>query len=91
MNPGVPLSNMTLTKVLRDMGLAGQATAHGMRSTLKVWCAEVAKVRDEVSEVALTQMIPGLAERKPLTVAWARLCDEARPAGTVVSLTRATS
>jgi integrase len=36
--PGLPLSDMTLTKVLRDTGLGGQATAHGFRSSFKDWC-----------------------------------------------------
>jgi integrase len=102
MKAGAPLSDMTLTKVLRDMGLAGQATAHGMRSAFKVWCAEVAKVRDEVSEAALAHTITEkvraaylrtdfLAERKPLMAAWARFCDEPRPAYTVMPLRRPTS
>lgn len=56
--PGLPLSDMTLTKVLRDAGLDGKATAHGFRSSFKDWCAEVAKVRDEVSEAALAHKIP---------------------------------
>jgi integrase len=51
--PGLPLSDKTLTKVLRDARLNGRATAHGFRSSFKDWCAEVAKVRDEVSEAAL--------------------------------------
>ncbi len=56
--PGLPLSEMTLTKVLRDAGLNGKATAHGFRSSFKDWCAEVAKVRDDVSEAALAHKIP---------------------------------
>ncbi|MDZ4789875.1 MAG: tyrosine-type recombinase/integrase [Hyphomicrobiales bacterium] len=56
--PGRPLSDMTLTKVLRDAGLGGRATAHGFRSSFKDWCAEIAKVRDEVSEAALAHKIP---------------------------------
>lgn len=95
-----PLSDMTLTKVLRDMGLGDQATAHGMRSAFKVWCAEVAKVRDEVSEAALAHATPEkvraaylrtafLEEREPLMAAWARFCAEPRRADTVVSLRRA--
>src|SRR5690606_34952528 len=35
---GKPLSNMTLTKVLRDMG--ADCTAHGFRSTFRDWVAE---------------------------------------------------
>jgi integrase len=79
------LSDMTFTKVLRDIGYAEEATPHGMRSAFKVWCAEVAKVRDEVSEAALAHTIPGkvraaylrtdfLEERKALMAAWARYC-----------------
>jgi len=87
MKAGAPLSDMTLTKVLRDMGLAKQATVHGMRSAFKVWCAEVARVRDEVSEAALAHVIPEkvraaylrtdfLEERKLLMAAWAKFCSE---------------
>ncbi len=82
---GAPLSDMTFTKVLRDMGLGEEATPHGMRSAFKVWCAEVAKARDEVSEAALAHTIPEkvraaylrtdfLEERKTLMVAWAKYC-----------------
>jgi integrase len=81
--PDAPLSDMTLTKILRDMGYADRATVHGFRSTFKVWCAEVAKVRDEVSEAALAHVIPEkvraaylrtdfLEERRGLMTAWAK-------------------
>jgi integrase len=84
---GKPLSDMRLTKVLRDLGLAEKATVHGMRSAFKVWCAEVARARDEVSEAALAHAIPEkvraaylrtqfLDERRPLMAAWARFCSE---------------
>jgi integrase len=74
---------MTLTKVLRDAGLNGRATAHGFRSSFKDWCAEVAKVRDEVSEAALAHKITDkvraaylrtrfLDERRQLMQHWAR-------------------
>ena len=79
------LSDMTFIKVLRDIGYAEEVTPHGMRSAFKVWCAEVAKARDEVSEAALAHTIPGkvraaylrtdfLEERKALMAAWARYC-----------------
>jgi integrase len=82
---GAPLSDMTFTKVLRDMGLGREATPHGMRSAFKVWCAEVAKVRDEVSEAALAHAIPEkvraaylrtdfLEERRDLMAMWAKYC-----------------
>jgi integrase len=97
MKAGSPLSDMTLTKVLRDMGLAHTATVHGMRSSFKVWCAEAAKVRDEVSEAALAHVIPEkvraaylrtafLEERKPLMAAWAKFCCEPVPTNKVVQL-----
>jgi hypothetical protein len=65
------------------MGYALEATPHGMRSAFKDWCAEVAKVRDEVSEAALAHTIPGkvraaylradfLEERKALMATWAK-------------------
>jgi integrase len=87
---GAPLSDMTFTKVLRDLGLGDEATPHGMRSAFKVWCAEVAKVRDEVSEAALAHTVPGKAraaylrtdffrERKVLMTAWAKYCTTNAP------------
>ena len=42
MRRGKPLSNMTLTKVLRDRGLAEKATVHGFRSSSRDWCPETA-------------------------------------------------
>lgn len=35
--PGHPLSDMALTKVLRDNGPAERATVHGFRSSFKTW------------------------------------------------------
>ena len=82
---GSALSDMTFTKVLRDIGYSEEATPHGMRSAFKVWCAEVAKVRDDVSEAALAHTIPEkvraaylrtdfLEERIALMIAWERYC-----------------
>ena len=82
---GSALSDMTFTKVLRDIGYSEQATPHGMRSAFKDWCAEVAKVADEVSEAALAHKIPHkvraaylrtvfLEERKKLMAWWAEYC-----------------
>jgi integrase len=78
---GRPLSDMTLTKVLRAAGLGGRATAHGFRSSFKDWCAESAQVRDDVSEAALAHAIPNkvraaylrtnfLDERRTLMQRW---------------------
>ena len=47
---GQPLSDTTLSKLMRDAAIAG--TPNGFRSAFKDWAAE-AGVRDEVSEAAL--------------------------------------
>ena len=49
---GRELSNMTLTKILRERGLADRATVHGFRSAFRDWCAETGASR-EVAEAAL--------------------------------------
>ena len=56
---GRPLSNMTLTKVLRDQGLADRATVHGFRSAFRDWCAETGKPR-EIAEAALAHTVGGV-------------------------------
>ena len=56
---GRELSNMTLTKILRDDGLADQATVHGFRSAFRDWCAETGAPR-EVAEAALAHMVGGV-------------------------------
>jgi integrase len=97
---GAPLSDMTLTKVLREMGLGDRATVHGFRSSFKVWSAEIARVRDEVSEAALAHVIPEkvraaylrtqfLDERKPLMAAWATFCSTPPATRTVIELRQA--
>ena len=78
---GAPLSNMTLTKVLRDNGLAGRATVHGFRSSFRDWCAESGKAR-EVAEAALAHVVGGVEgayfrsdlyqRRRALMDAWAQ-------------------
>jgi len=56
---GRELSNMTLTKVLRDTGLAERATVHGFRSSFRDWCADTGKAR-EVAEAALAHTVGGV-------------------------------
>ena len=53
------LSNMTLTKVLRDTGLADRATVHGFRSSFRDWCADTGKPR-ELAEAALAHAVAGV-------------------------------
>ena len=55
---GQPMSDMTLTKVLRDTGLADGATVHGFRSSFRDWCADTGKPR-EIAEAALAHTVGG--------------------------------
>jgi integrase len=59
--PGMPLSDMTLTKVLRDMGHA-QITVHGFRSTFRDWAAEQTETPGDVVEAALAHTIRNKVE-----------------------------
>ena len=54
-----PLSNMALTKLLRDTGLAERATVHGFRSSFRDWCAETGQPR-ELAEAALAHVVGGV-------------------------------
>ena len=77
---GRPLSDMTLTKMLRDTGLAKKATVHGFRSTFRDWCADTGKAR-EIAEAALGHVVGGVEgayfrsdmfdRRRRLMEAWA--------------------
>ena len=53
------LSDMTLTKILRERGLADRATVHGFRSAFRDWCAETGAPR-EVAEAALAHAVGGV-------------------------------
>ncbi len=52
---GKPLSDMTMTKVMRDMGV--DAVPHGFRSTFSSWCASSTSYPTEVREMALAHAI----------------------------------
>ena len=56
---GRPLSDMTLTKVLRSTGLASMTTIHGLRSSFRDWCADAGKSRD-IAEAALAHTVGGV-------------------------------
>lgn len=51
---GKPLSDMTLTKVMRDLGRS--ETVHGFRSTFRDWVAEKTTYASELAEVALAHV-----------------------------------
>ena len=80
---GNPFSDMVFTKTLRDMGLGKRATAHGFRTSFKIWAAETG-IRDEVSEAALAHSDQNrvraayrrttyLEERRSVMDKWARV------------------
>ena len=55
--PGRELSDMTLTKLLRDLGLADRATVHGFRTGFKTWCMETEGIDWDVGEAALAHTL----------------------------------
>ena len=60
---GHPLSNVTLTKVLRDCGLAEQATVHGFRSSFRRWALECTEFQWAVAEAALAHRLGNSTEQ----------------------------
>ena len=81
--PGHPMSDMTLTKVLRATGLAERATVHGFRSTFRDWAAECTNAPHAVMELSLAHAVGSsveqayarsdlIAKRRELMVQWAR-------------------
>jgi integrase len=88
-----PLSDMTLTKVCRDMKAA--AVPHGFRSTFRDWVAEQTSWPAELAEAALAHVVSDktiaayqrgsmLEKRRALMAAWANYCEGA--SGNVVRL-----
>ncbi|MCK0098456.1 tyrosine-type recombinase/integrase [Qipengyuania sp. S6317L1] len=83
---GKPLSDMTLTKAMRDMGR--NETPHGFRSTFRDWVAEQTNFPDAVAEMALAHTVSEktvaaykrttlLEKRRELMAAWAGYCEGA--------------
>jgi integrase len=79
-----PMSDMTLTKLLRDMGET--ATAHGFRSSFRDWVSEATQFQGELAEAALAHAIENkveaayrrgnlLEKRRKLMDAWGNYCD----------------
>ena len=58
---GQPMSDMTLSKLLKDLGIP--ATPHGMRSSFRDWAAECSDAPREVAELALAHVEDSAAER----------------------------
>ena len=57
LRPGKAMSDMTLTKVLRTVGLAEQATVHGFRSSFRDWAAECTDAPVPIMEMALAHRV----------------------------------
>ena len=82
--PRKPLSNMSMTAVLRRMD-RGDLTVHGFRSTFRDWCGEETSFPREVAEQALAHVVgdeterayrrgDALEKRRQLMEAWAKYC-----------------
>ena len=63
LRPGRELSDMTLTKILRDRGLAKRATVHGFRSSFRDWTLEQTDTPWAVAEAALAHNLGGPVEQ----------------------------
>lgn len=61
--PGRPLSDMALTKVLRDNGLADRTTVHGFRSSFRTWALEQTNTPWAVAEMALAHTVGDSVEQ----------------------------
>ena len=62
---GKPLSDMTLSKLIKELGIA--AVLHGFRSSFRDWAAEQTNTPREVVEAALAHTV-----RNPTEAAYAR-------------------
>ena len=60
---GRPLSDMTLTKVLRTAGLGERATVPGFRSSFRDWAAEQSNAPHAVMELSLAHAVGSAVER----------------------------
>jgi integrase len=80
-----PMSDMTLTKVIRRMG-DRRTTVHGFRSTFRDWAAEITAYSREVAEMALAHSIGNAVEeayrrgdllekRRRLMEDWSKYCN----------------
>lgn len=92
-----PLSDMTLTAVLRRMGV--DAVPHGFRSTFKDWASERTSYPGEMSEMALAHAIGDKVEaayrrgdlfekRRRMMNDWAKFCATPITSGQVVPMKR---
>ncbi|MFO7551797.1 MAG: integrase arm-type DNA-binding domain-containing protein [Haliea sp.] len=93
---GKMLSDMTLTKVIKDMGR--KVTQHGFRATFRTWAQEHTSYPEEVCELAIAHVNSDatraayarselIDKRRGLMRDWERFCREGLPTkGKVVSI-----
>ena len=62
LHPGKPMSDMTLTTVLRRLGVADRATVHGFRSAFRDWAAENTHAPHAVMELSLAHIVGNAVE-----------------------------
>lgn len=95
---GKPLSDMTLTAVLKRMGRA-DLTAHGFRSSFRDWAAEATNYPREMAEMALAHTVGDKVEaayrrgdmfekRRRLMADWSKHCDAIQKASDVIPIQR---
>lgn len=63
LRPRRPMSDMTLTKVLRDTGLAERPTVHGFRSSFRTWASEQTDTPHAVMELSLAHTVGTAVEQ----------------------------
>ena len=60
--PGKPMSDMTLTALLRRLKVADRATVHGFRSAFRDWAAECTHAPHAVMELSLAHAVGNAVE-----------------------------
>ena len=60
---GRPLSDMALTKLLRDNGLSDRTTVHGFRSSFRNWAQEQTSASHAAMELALAHTVGSAVEQ----------------------------
>lgn len=95
---GKLLSDMTMTKVMHDMGV--NAVPHGFRATFSNWCASSTAYPSEVREMALAHSIGAgtvaayqrsdlFDKRRNLMADWAKFITTAPATGKVIPMHKA--
>ena len=95
--PGKPMSDMTLTTLLRRLKVADRATVHGFRSAFRDWASECTHAPHAVMELSLAHAVDSAVEaayarsdlfdrRRALMNEWAAYIDG--DSGTVVPMVR---